>query len=229
MTGLPSHRLAAMDSAALLRLLTWLSPAFPTGGFAYSHGLEWSVEAGDVTSEAALIGWIDDLLSHGALWQDVILLRFAHRAAPSELPALALYATALASSQERRLESCAQGAAFALAAAAWPAPALTGWGDAPLPYPIAIGILAAAQAVAEEDAALAYLHAACANLISAAIRLIPLGQASGLRAQAALEPAILATANLTKTATLEDTGTCGWVSDIAAMHHETQYTRLFRT
>jgi urease accessory protein len=215
------------EQAALLRLLTWLSPAFPTGGFAYSHGLEWSVEAGDVCNETALIGWIDDLLTHGTLWQDAILLRHAHRG--DDLPALAALATALSAAPERRLETCAQGAAFALAAAAWPAPMLIAWGDAPLPYPIAVGILAAAQDVGEEDAALAYLHAAAANIISAAIRLIPLGQAAGLRAQAALELTILSTANRTRTATLEDIGTSCWLSDIAAMRHETQYTRLFRT
>jgi urease accessory protein len=215
------------EQAALLRLLTWLSPAFPTGGFAYSHGLEWTVEAGDVRDEAALIGWVDDLLSHGALWQDAILLRHAHR--DEDLPALAALATALCAAPERQLETCAQGAAFALAATAWPAPSLANWGDAPLPYPIAVGILATAQDVAEDDAALAYLHAACANIISAAIRLIPLGQAAGLRAQAALEPAILTTVTRTRIATLEDIGTCCWLSDIAAMRHETQYTRLFRT
>jgi urease accessory protein len=212
------------EQAALLRLLTWLSPAFPTGGFAYSHGLEWSVEAGDVNDETALIAWLDDLLTHGTLWQDTILLRHAHRG--DDVAALA---TALCAAPERRLETCAQGAAFALAATAWPAPCLANWGDAPLPYPIAVGILAAAQNVAEDDATLAYLHAAAANIISAAIRLIPLGQAAGLRAQAALEPTILATVTRTRIATLDDIGTCCWLSDIAAMRHETQYTRLFRT
>jgi urease accessory protein len=209
---------------ALLRLLTWLSPAFPTGGFAYSHGLEWAVESGDVTDESQLIGYIKDLLTHGALRTDAILLRHAHRGEN-----LAELGMALAPSLERRLETSAQGAAFALAATAWPTPSLQDWGDSPLPYPIAIGILASAQDVPEDDTALAFLHATTANLISAAIRLIPLGQAAGLRAQAALEPAILATATLSKTATLDDLGTASWASDIASMNHETQYTRLFRT
>jgi len=213
-----------MNHPALLRLLTWLSPAFPTGGFAYSHGLEWAVESGDVTTESALIDYIKDLLTHGAPWNDAILLRQAHRSKN-----LAELGMALCPSAERRLETAAQGAAFALAAAAWPAPALQNWGESPLPYPIAIGILAAAQNVPEDDAALAFLHAATANLCSAAIRLIPLGQAAGLRAQAALEPTILATADATKTATEQNLGTAAWASDIASMRHETQYTRLFRT
>jgi urease accessory protein len=215
--------------AALLRLLTWLSPAFPTGGFAYSHALEWSVESGDVTNEPTLIDWLTDILQNGALWSDAILLRHAHRAPPAELPNLAALATALAPSLERRLETLAQGAAFRVAATPWPAKTLQNWPDSPLPYPIAIGILAAAQNVNEDDTTLAFLHASTANLVSAAIRVIPLGQSAGLRAQATLEPAILATVTLTKAATLDDIGTTCWRSDIAAMRHETQYTRLFRT
>jgi urease accessory protein len=216
-----------MANAALLRLLTWLSPAFPTGGFAYSHGLEWAVDCGDVTTESDLLEYLKSLLTHGALWSDLLLLRHGHRG--QNPAALAELAMSLAPSPERRLETSAQGAAFALAAAAWPAPALQNWGDTPLPYPIAIGILAAAQNVPEDHTALAFLHAATANLISAAIRLIPLGQAAGLRSQAALEPAILTTASLSKSATLDDIGTASWASDIASMRHETQYTRLFRT
>jgi urease accessory protein len=217
------------EQSALLRLLTWLSPAFPTGGFAYSQALEWSVEAGDVTDEAELIGWLGDILAHGALWSDAILLRHAFRARPAELPELSALATAIAPSLERRLETLAQGAAFREAAKPWPAPELERWPDAGLPYPIAIAMLAAAQAIPEGDTVLAFLHASIANLISAAVRLIPLGQSAGLRAQAALEPAILATCAATRSKNLEDLGTACWRSDIASMRHETQYTRLFRT
>jgi urease accessory protein len=217
------------DATALLRLLTWMSPAFPTGGFAYSHGLEWSVEAGDVTNEAALIGWCQDMVTHGSLWQDVILLRHAYRAAPEELAALVVLAVALAPSAERLLESIAQGTAFALASASWPVPLLANWGDEPLPYPIAVGVLAAGQQIGEDDVALAYLHAGTANFISAAVRLIPLGQMAGLRAQAALEPYCLRAAQLTAHATLDDIGTASWGADIASMNHETQHTRLFRS
>jgi urease accessory protein len=216
-----------MDDAALLRLLTWLSPAFPTGGFAYSHGLEWCVEAGDVTDEASLTAWLRDVLAHGALWSDVILLRQVFQG--GDPAALAELGIALASSAERRLETSAQGAAFALAAAAWPAAALAEWGEAPLPYPVAVAALAAAQGVAEDAAALAFLHAAAANIVSAAVRLVPLGQAAGLRVQAALEQNILAAVAATRGLGLADLGTASWAADIAAMRHETQYTRLFRT
>ncbi len=223
------ERIITSEPSALLRLLTWLSPAFPTGGFAYSHALEWSIAAGDIGGELELITWIMDILEHGALWSDAILLRFAYRAAPDELMDIATLATAMAPSHERRLETLAQGAAFREAAKPWPAPALTSWPDAPLPYPIAIGILAAAQKIDECDSVLAFLHAGTANLISAAMRLIPLGQSAGLRAQAELEPKIIGITTLTKTATLEDIGGFCLRVDIASMRHETQYTRLFRT
>jgi urease accessory protein len=213
-----------VEGAALLKLMTCLSPAFPTGGFAYSHALEWSVEAGDITEEAALKDWIEDLLQHGSLWNDVLLLRAAHQA-PGDLAGLAELALSLGGTAERRLEASAQGAAFLLAAAAYGLPRI----DVDLTYPLAIGAIAAAAGIAQDDAALAFLHAATANLISAGIRLIPLGQAAGLRIQAALAPAILATEAATRTATLDELGGCAWASDIAAMRHETQTTRLFRT
>jgi urease accessory protein len=217
------------DGAALLRLLTWLAAAFPTGGFAYSHGLEWSVEAGDIPNEAALTDWVRDVLQHGALWSDAILLRHAHRADAATLHSLAELAETLAPSSERRLETLAQGAAFRAAAKPWPCAALADFDDMPLAYPIAVGALAAAHAVGEGDATLAFLHAGAANMVFAAQRLIPLGQDAGLRVQAALEATLLSVTADTATATLDDLGSACWRTEIAAMRHETQYTRLFRT
>jgi urease accessory protein len=210
-----------MANISLLRLLTWLSPAFPTGGFAYSHGLEWAVEAGEVRDETSLAAWLEDTLRLGGLWSDAILVRLAHRG--EDVSALGM---ALCASAERRLESSAQGAAFALAAAPWAGP---DWDDEPLPYPVAVGKLAAAHGVTEDDTTLAFLHAASSNMVSAAIRLIPLGQTAGLRVQAALEPTILDVANASGTAGAQDLGGACWAADIAAMRHETQYTRLFRS
>jgi urease accessory protein len=202
-----------MDSA-LLNLLTWFSPAFPTGGFAYSAGLEWAVEQGTVSNEATLIVWLEDSLALGALWSDAVLFRRAH--AGEDVTNLTL---ALCPSAERRLETTAQGDAFAAAAAPW-------GGATPAPYPIAGAQLTAAHNIPVHDALLAYLHAAIANQISAAVRLIPLGQSAGLRALRALEPAIRATVGQSTSLEL---GTASWAADIASQKHETQYTRLFRT
>jgi urease accessory protein len=202
-----------MDDA-LLNLLTWFSPAFPIGGFAYSSGLEWVVEQGTLTGESDVIAWIADSLALGSLWTDAVLFRRAY-----EGEDVAGLAVALCPGAERRLEITAQGEAFCAATTPW-------GGTAPAPYPVAASRLAAAHNIPAEAALAAYLHAAVANQISAAIRLIPLGQSAGLRAQKALEPAIRAT--IRHSACL-DPGTASWAADIATMQHETQYTRLFRT
>jgi urease accessory protein len=213
----------------LALLLTWLSPAFPTGAYAYSHGLEWAVQAGDIVDEASATTWIADILTFGAGRTDVILLRHAYRAhTAAELAAIATLAAAAQPCAERRLETLAQGTAFALAAAVWGAPLLAAQ-PGQVAYPVALGALAASHGVPEDDAALGLLHAFAANLVSAAVRLVPLGQTAGLRIQAALAPALAAIADVTAAATLDDIGGACFRSDIAAMRHETQYTRLFRT
>ena len=218
-----------MPGQHLLKLLTWLSPAFPTGAFAYSHALEWAVEAGDLGSEAALLPWLEDVLRHGAGHTDAVLLRHAYRAGTvSDLFAVAALAEAAANSRERRSETLGQGDAFAIAARVWGAPLLDAIGRA-VPYPVAVGALARAQGVPEDQAAIGLLHAFAANLVGAAVRLIPLGQTAGLRVLAALEPGIHAVAAASRDTALDDIGGACFRSDIAAMRHETQYTRLFRT
>jgi len=251
------------DAAVIVRLLTWLSPAFPTGAFAYSHGLEWAVAAGDVSDTGSLRAWLEDLLRLGAGRSDAILLRHAHRAAAeghviagrplprgedpvvdpaiqgcpglrpgmtsvnedqpgTALDTIADLAAAAAPSRERQAETLGLGAAFATAAAPWGR-------VAPAAYPVAVGALTGRSGVPEDDATVAYLQAFTANLVSAAVRLIPLGQTAGLAVLAALEPAILAVLGETTGAGLADIGGACWRSDIASMRHETQYTRLFRT
>ena len=216
----------------LVRLLTWLSPAFPTGAYAYSHALEWAVEAGDVRTERDLFAWLDDVLRHGSGRADTILLRHAHAARDqAALIAVAELAAAAQPACERRAETLGQGDAFAIASEVWGAPLLAelrGSGR-PIAYPVAVGALAAAQGVAVDPTALAFLHGFAANLVSAAVRLVPLGQTAGLRVLSALEPAVQDVAEATRHATLDDLGGACFRSDIAAMRHETQYTRLFRT
>ena len=210
-----------------LRLLVWLSPAFPTGGFAYSHGLEFAVENGDIKDGPTVQAWIEDIIRHGAGRTDAILLRHAHRAAadPETLAQLSELARATAPSRERLAETIGQGNAFRRAATPWHPPDQ----DGDIPTPIAIGALAGKHGIDEDTVCAAALQAFAANLISAAVRLVPLGQSAGLAVQAALEHIITKTAAETKTATLDDLGTATFRADLAAMHHETQYTRLFRS
>lgn len=218
---------------ALLRLLAWLSPAFPTGAYAWSHGIEWAVESRDITDGTTLRLWLSDLLRLGSGRTDTILLRHAHRAAhdTDALAEIAELALAAQPSRERRAESIGQGNAFLAAAASWRPANLRALADkvGDIPYCVAVGALAGAQGIDADDAALGYLQAFAANLISAAVRLVPLGQSAGLAVLAALEPEILAVAHDTRGKTLDDIGGACFRSDIAAMRHETQYTRLFRS
>jgi urease accessory protein len=222
-----------VDRTAMLRLLTWLSPSFPTGAYAYSHGLEWAIAAGDVTDRDSCLAWLGDIITYGTGRSDVILLRHAYRAVDDidALVAVAELAAASAAGLERQAETLAQGAAFAAAAAAWPAVALEQLVQrcAAIAYPLAVGVLAASHGIDEEHTVAGYLHAFAANLISAAVRLVPLGQSAGLRVLAALEGTIEQVAAATAKATLNDVGGSTFRADIAMMQHETQYTRLFRS
>jgi urease accessory protein len=221
------------SAPALLRLLAWLSPAFPTGGYAWSHGVEWAVDKNEIRDGDTLRGWVESVLRHGSGHNDSIVLRHAHRAAHdlSALAAIAELALAAQASRERRAETVGQGNAFLAAASAWQPTVLKQLAEkiGDLPYPVAVGALAGAQHIAEDDAALGFLQAFAANLISAAVRLVPLGQSAGLAVLAALEPTILAVAAETAEKTLDDLGGACFRSDIASARHETQYTRLFRS
>ena len=220
----------------LARLLTWLSPAYPVGSFSYSHGLEWEVEAGRVNDAASLGAWIEDVLLHGAGRTDAIFLAAAWRAIATDdtarLHEVAQLAAAFAPSAERRLETLAQGAAFMKATrAAWPHPKLDGLFDdaTEIAYPVAVGACAAAHGLPLADTAQAFAQAFAANIISAGVRLIPLGQTDGLRVVARLEPLIPTVVADALRADLDDIGGIAVMADIASMRHETQYTRLFRS
>jgi urease accessory protein len=225
------------DAAALYRLMAWLSPAYPIGAFSYSCGIEWAVEAGDVTDARTLERWLAVMIGEGGGFCDAVFFVHAFRAIAdgddATLRAVAELAAAFAPSKERHLETTAQGRAFLdTTRAAWPTPALdrllAAWeGDAALP--VAVGAACAGHGVPLDPALLAYLEAMAANLISTGVRLIPLGQTDGQRILAALEPVVAATAERALSTPLDDVGGAAFRADLASMHHETQYTRLFRS
>jgi urease accessory protein len=228
---------AALAQPTLARLMTWLSPAYPVGAYSYSHGLEWTVEAGTVRDAATLAAWIEDMLLHGAGRTDVIFLAEAWRATAAgdtaALEAVAELAAAFAPSAERRLETLAQGTAFLAATlAAWPKPelaALAAEEGREVAYPVAVGAAAAAHGLPLAETAQAFAQAFAANLASAGVRLVPLGQSDGLRVLAGLEPLIPRVVAAALGCTLDDAGGSAIAADIASMRHETQYTRLFRS
>jgi urease accessory protein len=208
--------------AAQLRLLTWFSPAFPVGAFGYSHGLETAIREGRAASAAPLQAWIESLLRHGSAWTDAVLFKLAWGAADAtELAELAELAEALAPSLERRLETVRLGAAFLMAARPWTAPI------AEAPYPVAAGAACAAAGIPLETALTAWLHGFAANLVSVGVRAIPIGQTDAVEIMAALEPVILEVAASAAEAGSDDLGGCAFLSDIAAMRHETLQPRLF--
>ncbi|GBQ23662.1 urease accessory protein UreF [Acetobacter estunensis NRIC 0472] len=220
------------DGVDFLRLLSWVSPAFPTGGYAYSHGLEWAVEQGDVRDVDTLIAWVSALLRHGSIGNDLIFLRVAWEAAHdmAALRHIADFACACASSRERYEETVYQGEAFLKASAVWDVvPTKAELVGVRWPLPVVQGLVFRRGMVACKQALLSGGYAAVAALVSAAVRLVPLGQTDGLRALARLEDVLLEAAQDALTRTLEDVGSACFRSDLAAMHHETQETRLFRT
>src|SRR5262245_61376509 len=178
-----------LDQAALYRLLVWLSPSYPVGAFSYSSGLEWAVECKDVNDTDTLRTWLGSVISEGGIFCDAVFFAHAHRAITEndrgKLRSIAELAAAFTPSKERQLETMAQGQAFLqMTRAAWPTPALdllTAAWDGPVAYPVAIATAAAGHGIALEAALQAYLQAVAANLISAGIRLIPLGQTDGQR------------------------------------------------
>ncbi len=204
-----------MRSVQLLH--QWLSPGFPTGAFAWSHGLDRLIADGEIADGAALEAWLHGVLEHGGGWSDAVLLANAHRH-PARQPEIAALAAALSPTRERHAETVDQGASFARIA-----------GGEPAAYPVVVGAAAAREQVGLELTLTLYLQAFAANLVSAAVRAVPLGQAEGQRIVTALLPLCATLAARAAQADLEEAGSCAIRADMASLHHETQYSRMFRS
>jgi urease accessory protein len=222
------------EGQALYRLLAWLSPAYPIGAFSYSHGVETAVEEGFITDRVSLVAWLETVLCDGTGRVDGALFAAAWRAADATdwpaFEAIAERAAAWRGTSEMALESRQQGGSFlSITRTAWPHPDLEAVGDA-LALPVAVALAAAAHGIALEAALGGYLHAFTANLISAAVRTVPLGQSDGQRALAGLEGAVRRTVDAALAVSdLDDVGTATPLLDWCSLRHETQYTRLFRS
>jgi urease accessory protein len=225
------------ERSALYRLMAWMSPAYPVGAFSYSGGLEWAVEAGDMTDAGSLADWLSAVIREGSGFCDAVFLAHAHRSVAAQddvaLGAVAELAAAFTASRERFLETTAQGRAFfEVTRAAWGCAALdrlhTVW-SGPLAYPVAVAVASAGHGIALEPALAAYLQAVAGNLITAGLRLIPLGQTDSQRVLASLEPLITECVDAALKCSLDEVGSAGFRAEIAGMRHETQHTRLFRS
>jgi urease accessory protein len=230
-----------MADGALYDLMTWMSPMWPIGAFAHSSGLEWAVEAGHITNRESTRQWIADLIGHGPVRNDMVLFVHGWRAATANDPALlaevADLSLATQTGFERRVEATAQGAAFRKIAIATSGKAafdpLAHIPDDELTYPIAVACLIAARAIPLQQALTAFAHGVAANLVSAAQRLVPLGQTDGqlvLRDLRTRIVEIVAELEMLPDADpFDQLGGATLVAEIGCMTHETQYTRLFRT
>jgi len=212
-----------MASADLLKLTQWFSPAFPIGSFAYSHGLEAAIAQRDVVDAASLADWLRTVLHSGAGRTDAILLAHA-MASDADHTDLNDMATALCSSRERWIETSEQGKAFTTTLNV-----VLGRSDPPAALPVAAGRVASTLTADAKDVLAIYLQVFVSNLVTIGVRYVPLGQTEGQRVLAELQSDIEAVAALASTADLDDITTSTFAADLAAMEHETQEVRLFKT
>jgi urease accessory protein len=224
-----------LPDADLFRLLAWTSPAYPVGGFSYSHGIEMAVEEGRITSAHALTAYITTVLMRGAGHVDGVMLAAAHAGSADDaaLDTIAEEAFAWRGTAEHALEATQQGGSFAsVTATVWPDARFAGFAArhrGRLTHAVAFGAAAGLAGMALRPTLLAYLHGFAANLVSAGVRLVPLGQTDGQRVTAALGPVLVAATHAAETTSREDLASSAPLLDLFSMRHETQYTRLFRS
>jgi urease accessory protein len=230
----------ALAPLALLRQQSWLSPAFPTGSYSYSHGIEWAVEAGHIHDRESLVDWLEADLCYGSGRNEAIFFLEAWRCATEgdceKLLEVAELAAAFRGTSEFALESSQQATAcLATLRRVWPDRVveslyeLLSERSVPPALAVILGARAAGLRVPYSLALPAFLQSYVANLVTAAVRLIPLGQTDGQLAIAELEQAVLAASAQAEQATIRDLGSAAFMVDLASASHEAQYTRLFRS
>jgi urease accessory protein len=229
-----------LSAPALLRLQSWLSPAFPTGSYSCSHGVEWAVEAGHICDRKSLIDWLEADLCYGSGRNEAIFFREAWRCGIEDdrarLFEVAELAAAFRGTSEFALESSQQAAAcLATLRQVWPDVAVD-WLSEVLrerqvqpTLALVLGVRCARQGMPVNVALPAFLQSYVSNLVSAGVRLIPLGQTDGQLAIAELEESVMATSAEADAGTTDDLGSAAFMVDLASAAHETQYTRLFRS
>lgn len=217
--------MATRTDTGILTLAQWLSPAYPLGSYAYSHGLEAAVAAGDVSGSAGLREWLADILRHGAGRSDALFLAAAYKAETEDaLREVDRLCRAFAVSAERLREAELQGAAFCEVTSRV-------WGlDLPrLAFPVGVGRAARLEGLPPVTTAALYLQAFLGNLVAAAQRLLPLGQTDAQRLISAHAPLCRAIAEQTRAGAFEMLSGTAFLADIRSMNHETQRCRIFRT
>jgi urease accessory protein len=225
---------------SLLRQQSWLSPAFPTGSYSYSHAIEWAVEAGDIHDRESLVDWLDVDLRCGSGRNEAIFfmeaMRCTIKADCEKLLKVAELAAAFRGTAEFALETSQQAASCLVTLRrVWPDPFVETLSELLSEFKISptlsvvLGVRTARQDIPAALALPAFLQSYLANLITAGVRLVPLGQTDGQLGIAELESAVVAVAAQAEEATIHDLGSAAFLIDLASASHETQYTRLFRS
>ena len=233
-------RTEPLTEGALYQLMSWLSPSFPVGAYTYSHGIEFAVEDGLIPDRDSLAGWVEAIITHGAGRIDAVLFRAAWQSVNDNDRDLLAWAAEMAdvyrATPEMALESSGQGQAFCdTLLDVWPDPQFAAWAgkfsdfDRPVSYAVVVGVAASIAGIPLKHALIGYLHALAANLVSAGVRLVPLGQTDGQKALAALETPVHHAADNALHRSVDDLGSTTPMVDWTSMKHETQYTRLFRS
>jgi urease accessory protein len=229
-----------MTGTSLARLLQLASATLPVGAYSCSQGLEWAVGSGAVRDEATAGEWIETVLEHGiAAWDApwvAALMRASDRGDCAEVAALNERFIAGRETRELRAETVQTGRSLldllrdagGLAPAALRGLQALDAGDG-LAFPTAWSAVAVARGIAVEDALVGYLWSWLENSVLAALKTIPLGQRTGQRLLTRLGGRLDALAATAAACPLDRCHNLLPGFALASMHHETQYTRLFRS
>ena len=218
-----------------LTVLQLASPALPVGAYGYSEGLEMLVENGTITNADNLKFWLKSELIYGSIRLDAgIIVRAFHAVKTDDIEALKrwnLWLSAARDTEELRAASWQMGRSLIqllgkLEPEILPLVHAVGY---PSNYAIAFAIACAHWDINIQVCLLAYLHSWANNLITAGIKLIPLGQTAGQELLLGLQPLLTTTVEEILLMEDDDLGCCNWGLSLASMQHEIQYTRLFRS
>jgi urease accessory protein len=224
-----------MDATALLMLLQLTSPALPVGAYGYSEGLETLVDQGLIRSAADLQIWLQESLAAGSISIESAILIRTHRAWVQGNQPEVIYwnhwLSATRETAELQQQNWQMGRSLLkLLQDLYPDRDWSGW-NMQENWNMAI-VFALAAGLAEIDeytAVLGYLQSWASNLVSAGVKLIPLGQTAGQKLMLQLAKPITNRADRSLHLPDDQLFSCSWGLSIASMTHETQYSRLFRS
>lgn len=224
--------------SALLRLLQLTSPALPVGAYSYSEGLEWAIDRGVITSAQQLQDWlVQDLNSGGIRIEGAVMVRAYRAISAGDHAGLSHWNQWLSASRETeelRNQSWQMGRSLLrllddLESVAGVEVGVDWVALTPCNFAVAFAIVAHHWQIPIEEALVGYLQSWASNLISAGIKLIPLGQTAGQQLLLNLSPTLVAARRSIPSLADDELRSSNWGVILASMGHEMQYSRLFRS